>query len=92
MTVPTPTVPVVTPDPAVDEIIRRALAEDAPWGDVTSETFLPPTARAEARLAAREPGVLSGIGVFRFARIFAAAAGTLLNSRTTAFIRVGRSA
>jgi nicotinate-nucleotide pyrophosphorylase (carboxylating) len=48
---------------AVDDIIVRALAEDAPWGDVTSETFLPPEAPASAVLAAREPGVLSGIEV-----------------------------
>lgn len=53
----------------VDDIIRRALAEDAPWGDVTSEAFLPATARATATLAAREPGILSGIDVF--ARVFA---------------------
>jgi len=53
---------------AVDDIIARALAEDAPWGDVTSESFLPGDARASAVLAAREPGVLSGIEVF--ARVF----------------------
>ena len=52
----------------VDDIIRRALAEDAPWGDITSEAFLPPTARATATFAAREPGILSGIDVF--ARVF----------------------
>lgn len=53
----------------VDEIIRRALAEDAPWGDITSEVFLPVDAVAAASLVAREPGVLSGIDVF--ARVFA---------------------
>ncbi|MCU1439568.1 MAG: carboxylating nicotinate-nucleotide diphosphorylase [Rhodoglobus sp.] len=52
----------------VDDIILRALAEDAPWGDVTSEAFLPEHARAQASLVAREPGILSGIGVF--ARVF----------------------
>lgn len=52
----------------IDDIIRRALAEDAPWGDVTSETFLPETAQATAALVAREPGVASGIEVF--ARVF----------------------
>jgi nicotinate-nucleotide pyrophosphorylase (carboxylating) len=57
----------VNPD-LVDDIIRRALAEDAPWGDITSEAFLPESARATATLAAREPGVLSGIEVF--ARVF----------------------
>ena len=53
----------------LDEIIVRALAEDAPWGDITSEAFLPPETAAEAGLVAREPGILSGIAVF--ARVFA---------------------
>lgn len=54
---------------AVDEILRNALREDAPHGDVTSELFLPPDAHAEAVLVAREPGVLSGFDVV--ARTFA---------------------
>ena len=49
---------------AVDEIVRRALAEDAPWGDLTSETLIPANARLTATLAARESGVLSGTAVF----------------------------
>ena len=49
---------------AIDDVIRRALDEDAPWGDLTSEVFLPADARATAALVAREPGVLSGIAVF----------------------------
>jgi nicotinate-nucleotide pyrophosphorylase (carboxylating) len=53
----------------LDEVIRRALDEDAPWGDITSEAFLPARAIAAAELTAREPGVLSGIEVF--ARAFA---------------------
>ncbi len=52
----------------IDDIILRALAEDAPWGDATSDVFLPASARATAMLAAREPGILSGIDVF--ARVF----------------------
>ncbi len=52
----------------IDDIIRRALAEDAPWGDITSEAFLPEGAVASAALVAREPGVLSGALVF--ARVF----------------------
>lgn len=52
----------------IDDIIRRALDEDAPWGDLTSEVFLPADARATAALVAREPGVFSGAGVF--ARVF----------------------
>ena len=53
----------------IDDIIRRALAEDAPWGDLTSEAFVPEEATASAALVAREEGVLSGAGVF--ARVFA---------------------
>lgn len=49
---------------AIDDVIRRALDEDAPWGDLTSEVFLPADARATAALVARESGVLSGIAVF----------------------------
>jgi nicotinate-nucleotide pyrophosphorylase (carboxylating) len=52
----------------IDDIIRRALDEDAPWGDLTSEAFLPDAARATAALVAREPGVFSGADVF--ARVF----------------------
>lgn len=52
----------------IDDIIRRALEEDAPWGDLTSEVFLPSDARATAALVAREPGVFSGAAVF--ARVF----------------------
>jgi nicotinate-nucleotide pyrophosphorylase (carboxylating) len=52
----------------IDSIIERALAEDAPWGDATSEAFLPASARASASLVAREAGILSGIDVF--ARVF----------------------
>ena len=37
---------------AVEETVRRALAEDAPWGDVTSETLIPADARLSARLVA----------------------------------------
>lgn len=47
----------------IDDIIARALDEDAPWGDVTSESFLPAEARAAALLVAREPGVFSGADV-----------------------------
>jgi len=49
---------------AVDEVVGRALAEDAPWGDLTSETLIPADARLSASLVAREPGVLSGIAIF----------------------------
>lgn len=48
----------------VDRIIRRALEEDIPFGDLTTEAFVPAGAAAQAELVAREPGVLSGGEVF----------------------------
>lgn len=48
----------------IDRVIAAALAEDAPWGDITSETLIPATAEARAFLVAREPGVFSGGEVF----------------------------
>ncbi len=45
---------------AVDRVVRAALAEDAPWGDVTSEHLIPAEAGAEAAIVAREPGVFAG--------------------------------
>lgn len=45
---------------AVDRIVRMALEEDAPWGDLTSQTLIPADARVTAQLAARETGVLCG--------------------------------
>ncbi len=49
---------------AVERIVRMALEEDAPWGDLTSQTLIPATARVKASLVAREPGVLCGLGLF----------------------------
>lgn len=46
------------------DVVRAALAEDAPWGDLTSETLIPPSATATAVLAARVDGVLAGSQVF----------------------------
>ena len=59
----------------IEEVVRRALAEDAPWGDMTSESLIPADARLSAKLVAREPGVLSGFDVF-------AAAMTLTDAGT----------
>lgn len=49
---------------AIDRVVTAALAEDAPWGDLTSETLLPAAATARAELVAREDGVFSGGAVF----------------------------
>ncbi|MDF7664112.1 carboxylating nicotinate-nucleotide diphosphorylase [Bifidobacterium sp. ESL0763] len=48
----------------IEQAVRAALAEDAPYGDITSETAIPVQAMGEARLVARESGVMSGIEVF----------------------------
>jgi nicotinate-nucleotide pyrophosphorylase (carboxylating) len=45
---------------AVDTIVRMALLEDAPWGDLTSQTLIPATANVTAQLVAREQGVFCG--------------------------------
>jgi nicotinate-nucleotide pyrophosphorylase (carboxylating) len=49
---------------AVQRLVRMALSEDAPWGDLTSQVLIPADAQITAQLAAREPGVLSGEDVF----------------------------
>ncbi|UWD81755.1 carboxylating nicotinate-nucleotide diphosphorylase [Curtobacterium flaccumfaciens] len=56
--------PGTIPPHALRRVIETALEEDAPWGDVTSETLIPAEATATATLGAREPGVLSGGAVF----------------------------
>ena len=49
---------------AIATVVRAALDEDAPWGDVTSEYLIPADATATAALVARESGTLSGGAVF----------------------------
>jgi len=48
----------------INEVVGAALREDAPNGDVTSEHLIPADATAVAELAAREPGVFSGVEIF----------------------------
>ncbi|RKT36530.1 nicotinate-nucleotide pyrophosphorylase [carboxylating] [Microbacterium sp. AG1240] len=48
----------------IDSVVAAALDEDAPWGDLTSESLIPETATARADLVARESGVFSGGEVF----------------------------
>ena len=45
---------------ATDTIVRMALLEDAPWGDLTAQALIPSEATVTANLVAREPGVLCG--------------------------------
>ncbi len=44
----------------VTEIVDRALAEDAPWGDATSEAAIPASATATARIMSRVDGTFAG--------------------------------
>ncbi|GAA2463384.1 carboxylating nicotinate-nucleotide diphosphorylase [Agromyces soli] len=57
----------MTTDRELDRLVSAALDEDAPWGDLTSETLIPADAVADAALVAREAGVLSGSDAFRAA-------------------------
>ena len=43
--------------------VRAALAEDLPSGDVTSEATIAPEARGSGVFAAREAGVVAGLGI-----------------------------
>lgn len=52
----------------LDPIIRAALAEDLPRGDVTSEAVFSRTARARAVFRVKEAGTISGLSVAR--RVF----------------------
>lgn len=46
-------------------IVHRALEEDAPTGDLTSELVVPRASRCTAELIAKEAGILAGTGVAR---------------------------
>ncbi|ABC22233.1 carboxylating nicotinate-nucleotide diphosphorylase [Rhodospirillum rubrum] len=53
---------------AIDEAVRRALAEDlGRAGDITSTATIPAATRAHARFVARQPGILAGLGCARSA-------------------------
>ena len=69
----------LTPMTPEQLVVAAALAEDAPWGDLTSEALLPPEAVATALLRAREPGVLAGTAAARaaFEQAAALSGGTL---------------
>jgi len=45
------------------EIVRRALAEDLGWGDVTTEATVPSTQQARGVLLAKSPCVIAGVEV-----------------------------
>ena len=59
------TIPFEPLDPSVyRQIVRRALAEDLGWGDVTTEaTVGPATSAATATIVVKMPCVLAGLDV-----------------------------
>ena len=51
-------------DPALyREVVRRALAEDLRWGDITTDGAIPADARAVGQIVAGSPCVLAGLDV-----------------------------
>lgn len=44
----------------VTAVVDRALAEDAPWGDISTDAAIPADASASARLVSRADGVFAG--------------------------------
>lgn len=52
-----------------DDVILRALAEDMPFGDITTENTVPQDAVSRARLIVKQDGVIAGMAVF--CRVFA---------------------
>ncbi|MBL9058854.1 MAG: carboxylating nicotinate-nucleotide diphosphorylase [Mangrovicoccus sp.] len=60
--------PIAIPDLMLEPMVRAALAEDlGHWGDITTRTVVPADTRAEARIVARDDGVVSGMQVARIA-------------------------
>ena len=58
------TVPFQPLDPALyREVVRRALAEDLGWGDVTTEATVPAELRAKGVILAKSPCVIAGLDV-----------------------------
>lgn len=44
----------------IADAVQRALAEDAPWGDLTAQLAIPDSAQLSVALVGREPGVFAG--------------------------------
>ena len=58
------TVPFQPMDPALyREVVRRALAEDLGWGDVTTEATVPSELRAKGIILAKSPCIIAGLDV-----------------------------
>jgi len=51
------------PGQQVLTIVRRALEEDLPWGDITTEALVPPEAQSSGRFIFKSDGVVCGLAV-----------------------------
>lgn len=73
----------------VASIVRSALEEDAPWGDLTTELAIPAEAEIATRLVAREPGVFAGGALIAeaFAQVDPCTEVTALAAEGTVFDR-----
>jgi nicotinate-nucleotide pyrophosphorylase (carboxylating) len=47
----------------VERLVQMALEEDSPWGDLTSDTFIPANSDARLTLRVKQAGVLCGLPV-----------------------------
>ena len=52
----------------VDNIIKEGLKEDAPFGDITTDSIISPTSICKVNLIAKEVGIICGFPVFK--RVF----------------------
>ena len=52
----------------VDKIIKNALEEDIPYGDITTSSIVNKASKAKASLIAKEDGIICGLPVFE--RVF----------------------
>ena len=60
---------------SIRQVVVAALAEDLGWGDLTTDSLIQPDQIGEARLIAKEEGVLAGLEVA--ALVFATASSAL---------------
>ncbi len=62
----------------LERIVETALAEDMAWGDITTDTIIPPRLEGKATIVVREEGVLAGVEV-----------ASLVFSRADGLLKVG---
>lgn len=74
---------------AIEALARMALAEDSPWGDMTSEALLTPDLQIAAELIAREDGVLCGEDIFSSAMMLAGATTVQFLKHDSEMFRAG---